>query len=467
MRAGLNPYVEYKESGIRWLGKIPSHWMAIRLKHLLTRNDSGVWGEDARGGDGTIVLRSTEQTVTGLWKITSPAQRRLSPSEYQNSLLQEGDLVVTKSSGSALHIGKTSIVTRDIEELRCCFSNFMQRLRLDRRQALPRFVWYVISGDFVRKQFEFFSDTTTGLANLNASLIGAVRFAVPPLVEQTAIARFLDYMDRRIQQYIRAKEKLIALLDEYKQAYIHQAVTGQIDVRTGEPYSEYKESGVEWLPKIPAHWQMRRSKRVYRPRKELAKLDDIQLSATQAFGVIGQEDYEKRIGRKIVRISLHLEKRRHVEPDDFIISMRSFQGGLERAWVRGCIRSSYVVLRPATEVVVPFFGFLFKSVGYISALQATANFIRDGQDLNFDNFCRVEVPFPPLEEQRRIAQVLDRMLKAVVSTIERTDSKVNLLREYRTRLIANVVIGKFYVREIETSLPNIGRRAPEATPSAA
>ena len=188
MRAGLNPYVEYKESGIRWLGKIPSHWMAIRLKHLLTRNDSGVWGEDARGGDGTIVLRSTEQTVTGLWKITSPAQRRLSPSEYQNSLLQEGDLVVTKSSGSALHIGKTSIVTRDIEELRCCFSNFMQRLRLDRRQALPRFVWYVISGDFVRKQFEFFSDTTTGLANLNASLIGAVRFAVPPLVEQTAIA---------------------------------------------------------------------------------------------------------------------------------------------------------------------------------------------------------------------------------------------------------------------------------------
>ena len=257
------------------------------------------------------------------------------------------------------------------------------------------------------------------------------------------------------------------MLDEYKQAYIHQAVTGQIDVRTGEPYSEYKESGVEWLPKIPAHWQMRRSKRVYRPRKELAKLDDIQLSATQAFGVIGQEDYEKRIGRKIVRISLHLEKRRHVEPDDFIISMRSFQGGLERAWVRGCIRSSYVVLRPATEVVVPFFGFLFKSVGYISALQATANFIRDGQDLNFDNFCRVEVPFPPLEEQRRIAQVLDRMLKAVVSTIERTDSKVNLLREYRTRLIANVVIGKFYVREIETSLPNIGRRAPEATPSAA
>ena len=78
---------------------------------------------------------------------------------------------------------------------------------------------------------------------------GGAQYGVPspPVREQTAIARFLDHMDRRIQKYIRAKEKLIALLDEYKQALIHQAVTGQIDVRTGEPYPEYKESGVEWL----------------------------------------------------------------------------------------------------------------------------------------------------------------------------------------------------------------------------
>ena len=175
------PYPSTKQSNSRWLGEVPSHWTAIRLKRLLTHNDSGVWGEDARDGGGTAVLRSTEQTVTGLWKIASPAKRQLSPAEYRNNRLQEGDLVVTKSSGSAVHIGKTSVVTKDIEELGCCFSNFMQRLRLDRRHALPRFVWYVLNGDFVRKQFAFLSDTTTGLANLNSSLIGAVRLAVPPL----------------------------------------------------------------------------------------------------------------------------------------------------------------------------------------------------------------------------------------------------------------------------------------------
>ena len=80
--------------------------------------------------------------------------------------------------------------------------------------------------------------------------------ALPPVSEQAAIVRYLDHVDRRIQRYIRAKQKLIALLEEQKQALIHQAVAGQIDVRTGRPYPAYKDSGVEWLGKVPAHWEV-------------------------------------------------------------------------------------------------------------------------------------------------------------------------------------------------------------------
>ena len=108
------------------------------------------------------------------------------------------------------------------------------------------------------------------------------------------------------------------------------------------------DSGVEWLGAVPAHWNVWRSKRALRPRTELARPDDIQLSATQAYGVIAQADYEERIGRKVTKILRHLDQRRHVETDDFVISMRSFQGGLERAWRSGCIRSSYIVLQAAT-----------------------------------------------------------------------------------------------------------------------
>ena len=95
---------------------------------------------------------------------------------------------------------------------------------------------------------------------LSLNAIRSMRIPLPPLPEQTAIARFLDHAGRRIQRYIRAKERLIELLEEQKQAIIHQAVTGQIDVRTGQPYPAYKDSGVEWLGEVPEHWALSRVK---------------------------------------------------------------------------------------------------------------------------------------------------------------------------------------------------------------
>jgi type I restriction enzyme S subunit len=264
-------------------------------------------------------------------------------------------------------------------------------------------------------------------------------------------------MDGRIRRYIRAKQKLTKLLDEQKQAIVDRAVVRGID-----PNDRLKPSGVEWLGEVPEHWKIIRSKRVFKPRTELAHLDDVQLSATQAYGVIAQEEYEQRVGRKIVRIFQHLDKRRHVEIDDFVISMRSFQGGLERAWARGCIRSSYVVLKPVREVSVPYFARLFKSSRYIRAIQATANFIRDGQDLNYGNFCAVDLPWPPLGEQKQIAGVLEEQLAACASTAEKASREIALLREYRTRLIADVVTGKLDVREAAAQLPN---EAKEPTPT--
>ena len=451
---GLRPYTEMNKTGVEWLGEVPAHWAVTRAKSLLSRNESGVWGRDPTD-DGVVVLRSTEQTIGGEWNIRAPAVRRLTVSEYVACRLKEGDLVVTKSSGSALHIGKTSIVTKEIAALDCCFSHFMQRLRV-KQNTLPRYVWYALNAELGREQLSFLSNTTTGLANLNGDIIGGVVLPAPPPAEQGAIVRFLDPADRRIRRYIRAKQKLITLLEEQKQAIIHEAVTGQIDVRTGRPYPDYKDSGVEWLGAVPAHWDVWRSKRVFRPRTELARPGDTQLSATQAYGVIAQAAYEEKIGRKVTKILRHLDQRRHVEVDDFVLSMRSFQGGLERAWESGCIRSSYIVLQAATvRLIVGYFGHLFKSAGYIGALQSTANFIRDGQDLNFDNFCQVDVPVPPSSEQQEIAQALDTEKGHVGSRIERSRQQIDLLREYRTRLIADVVTGKLDVRETAAACPEI------------
>ncbi len=196
---------------------------------------------------------------------------------------------------------------------------------------------------------------------------------------------------------------------------------------------------IPWLTVIPAHWQVVRAKGLFTARTERARPDDEQLSATQAYGVIPQKEFERRVGRKVVQITQHLDKRAHVEPDDFVISMRSFQGGLERAWARGCIRSSYVVLKPSPKTQVGYFSHLFKSLDYIRALQATGNFIRDGQDLNFNNFSLVDLPLPPPDEQADIAKCLDHANRKIDGFIRAKRKLIGLLNEQKQAIIHRAV----------------------------
>jgi type I restriction enzyme S subunit len=149
-------YPDYKDSGVEWLGEVPVHWEVQPFKHQVERNDGGVWGEDPDGIKDTIVLRSTEQTVDGHWKLDDPAPRKLSESEISGSLLAENDLLLTKSSGSSLHIGKTTLVTAEIAAMRCCYSNFMQRIRM-KPTFLPKLAWHVMNNDLARLQFDLLS----------------------------------------------------------------------------------------------------------------------------------------------------------------------------------------------------------------------------------------------------------------------------------------------------------------------
>lgn len=206
-----------------------------------------------------------------------------------------------------------------------------------------------------------------------------------------------------------------------------------------KPMVRTNSINIPWLASIPSHWRMVRSKGLFAARTERARPDDEQLSATQAYGVIPQAEFERRVGRKVVRITQHLDKRAHVEPDDFVISMRSFQGGLERAWARGCIRSSYVVLRPLAEAGVGYFTHLFKCQDYILALQATSNFIRDGQDLNMNNFVLIDLPLPPADEQAAIARFLDHANQKIDRFIQAKRKLIALLGEQKQAIIHRAV----------------------------
>jgi type I restriction enzyme S subunit len=204
-------------------------------------------------------------------------------------------------------------------------------------------------------------------------------------------------------------------------------------------HSAYKTTDAKWLGEIPTHWDLVPSQWLFHENIERARDEDVHLSATQKYGVIPLEEFERLEGRRVTHAFKNLEQRKHAELNDFVISMRSFEGGIERVMAQGCVRSSYIVLHATAAAHVGFFSYLFKSTAYIQGLQATATFIRDGQDLNFSNFRQIKLPRLDVQEQGKIAQLLDGETTRIDGLIERKTHFIELLREKRQALITHAV----------------------------
>ena len=353
----------------------------------------------------------------------------------QSSLLRRGDFVFADTSEDIEGSGNFTCYSSE----RQAFAGYHTLIAKPKVPMNFRFMAYLLDSTTFRAQVQT-EVTGVKVFSISQAVLKPTFVWFPPQEEQDAIAAFLDEKCAKVDEAVRIKEEQIAHLRERRQILIQQAVTRGLNSA-----APMKDSGIDWIGKIPAHWEVRRSKYVFTQRKELARKDDIQLSATQSYGVIPQDKFEELVGRRVVRIQTNLEKRKHVEIDDFVISMRSFQGGLERAFAKGCIRSSYVILQPLEPVNADFFGYLFKSPRYIKALQVTGSFIRDGQDLNFDNFSKVDLFLPPLDEQAEIAEHIRAGCEKIDNGIAIKEDQIAALKEYKTSLINAAVTGKIKV----------------------
>jgi type I restriction enzyme S subunit len=187
------------------------------------------------------------------------------------------------------------------------------------------------------------------------------------------------------------------------------------------------------------HWPVVQSRRYFANRNEKAHPEDKQLTASQKHGVVYQAEFMELEGQKVMQVIVGADILKHAEPNDFVISMRSFQGGIEWCGLRGSISSAYVMLVPKQTIWSPFYRFLFKSTPYIQALQATTNLVRDGQALRFSNFAQVPLPLPPVTEQQYIATFLDRETAKIDALIAEQEKLLTLLAEKRQATISRAV----------------------------
>ena len=201
-----------------------------------------------------------------------------------------------------------------------------------------------------------------------------------------------------------------------------------------------KDSRVAWLGEIPENWKVVPPKALFRLRKEKAAPGARQLTASQQHGIIYQDDYMALTGSRVVTVEKDFSILKRVEKGDFVISMRSFQGGLEYSENAGSISSAYVMLIPNLEYIGPeFYKWLFKSPTYITALQCTSNLIRDGQALRYNNFVQVPLCIIPKDDQKKIASTLGEKCQQIDDLISNVQAQIEKLKAYKQSLITEVV----------------------------
>jgi len=273
---------------------------------------------------------------------------------------------------------------------------------------------------------------------------------VPLLSEQTAIVRFIKYVDRWIQRVIRVREQRIKLLEEYKQALIHQAVTGQIDVRTGKPYPKYKDSGVPWLGKVPEHWGVVRFKRV---AGVAGRLVDPRLEEQRSKILIAPNHIERDGTSRLLKREMADEQGADSSKYEVLageIIYCKIRPYLRKAVVApiDCLCSADMYPIALKENASVTYDFLLLEMLSLPFTQYTIDCsLRAAMPkINREAMGEAPVWLPPLPEQIAITEHLAEATVNIDTAITRANREIELLNEYRTRLIADVVTGKLDVR---------------------
>ena len=195
-----------------------------------------------------------------------------------------------------------------------------------------------------------------------------------------------------------------------------------------------------WIAEVPSGWRIDTPRFAFSVRGDRAKPGMEQMTASQQYGVIPQSEYIKKTGSHVVVVEKDFSILKAVYPGDFVIHMRSFQGGLELSEVKGCTSSAYVMLIPGPQIhSARYYRWVFKCDGYINELQSTSNLVRDGQAMRWANFIQVPIPFPPPEVQDSIAQYLDRETERIEKLRGSIRAQIDALEAYRSSLISQAV----------------------------
>jgi restriction endonuclease S subunit len=421
-----------KDSGVPWLAEVPEHWEVKPLKRWVRLNQSVL----AESTDPDFQFRYLDIGAVETGRLVRPLQPvkfAEAPSRARR-IVKQGDTIV---STVRTYLKAVLFIDEPGGDLICSTGFAVLTPGPD---IVPKYLSYLIQSEAYTNRV---SSESVGIAYpaVAETKVGSFRVSVPTRSEQWAIVRFLDHADKRIRRFIAAKRRLIELLHEQKQAIIQKAVTRGLDANV-----RLKHSGLEWLGDIPAHWAVLRCGRLFRESLDTGHSTCELLSIDRIRGVIRQVD----TGRK-TRASEDRGLYKRIRIGELAYNlMNAFMGSIGVSPLEGILSPAYAVAKPVLAIQPWYFHNLFRTKLYTTQFDRLSyGIMYERNRLYFDRFRTVPVPVPPLDEQEKLVEHIQRETSAIDSVSGRELQEVELIREYRTRLISDVVTGKLDVQGVE------------------
>jgi type I restriction enzyme S subunit len=444
----LKAYPAYKDSGVEWLGEIPAAWEVRRLRSTITSCQNGIWGEEPDGAHDVPCVRVADfDRATFRVRMVNPTLRSIEERVVEIRGLRKGDLLLEKSGGGDNQpVG--AVVLYDHDTHAVC-SNFVARVTVA-RGCDPRFLSYLHAGLYAWRINIRHIKQSTGIQNLDGDSYLSEAVGLPSEDEQRAIAAFLDRETVRIDELVAKKERLIELLQEQRTALITRAVTKGL-----EPNVPMKNSGVEWLGEVPAHWEVKRISHLTPSDRRIM------------YGIVlpgpNVEDGVPIVkGGDVSPDRLHLDRlsrtareiecgyvRSRLRGGDIVYAIRGSIGEvaivpdeLEGAnLTQDAARISYTTATHGGWLL-----FALKSTTVFAQLEAGA-LGATIKGINIRDLKRASLAVPPPDEQCAIAAFVDGETEKLDALVANVRYAIARLQELRTALISAAVTGKIDVRE--------------------
>lgn len=447
----LSLYPKYKDSGIEWLREIPEGWEVKRLKYISLVRPSNV-DKKTEGGETEIRLCNyidvyNNESIDDFidFMIASATF-----DEIKKFRILRGDVLITKDSEEWDDIAVPSFVKGTLETVICGYH--LALVRPKSRIIDGKYLFRTFQSYIVNSQFRLSANGITRYGLSKNSISSAV-FLVPPLPEQQAIANFLDHKITRIDELIKKNEKLIELLKEKRQAIISHAVTKGLD-----PNAKMKDSGIEWIGEIPEGWKIKRIKHIAKEKFKngIFKKKDFYGSGVKlinVFDVYRQNFYIDLNSLDHIEATKKEVKIYSVEAGDILFVRSSLK--LEGVGASVCVpyineplifECHLVKMQPSFEIVPEYL------INFLNANVVRQRFIAVANTVTMatlgqSSLSTLEVELPPILEQLAIVDYLKRETTKIDRVINKIQSQIETLKEYRQALISNVVTGKVRIYE--------------------